>query len=421
MDNEITNTGVIIDVRPTDFIAGGETGVKDKVLKADGQYDDLLPQDELQADGLLDSFACVTFSATNNVETILNVLYPTLPKSHKDFLKDYMKDGKVNFSDRFTAKMSGTSRRGNSFSAVGDSIRKDGLLPEKDWKWPTNLSVSDSVDERWEKYYEEIPQELKDKAKKFLDYFKISYQWVLVGVANNEKIKERLKYGPVQICSKLCSPWSSDLTMPPIKACGCGTEHATTIYGYTDNALKDYDHYKSFRKFLANDYCIQYAVQYSVEVLKPITEKFTVNLIYGAEGKEVVKLQEALQSLGYMKRGLFGPYGPQTKVALAKFQKDNGIVDDGTHFGPATRKVLNKLISQSIGNKTMNPIIKEHLVSALQTFITVFIGTAGAMLQAGGTIEFSWAFWASIVLAGLRAGVKEVFARFAPVAIGGRK
>lgn len=68
----------------------------------------------------------------------------------------------------------------------------------------------------------------------------------------------------------------------------------------------------------------------------------------------------------------------------------------------------------------MNPIIKEHLLSALQTFITTFVVILGISLQAG-SIEWTAAFWGGVVLLAVRGALKEVFARFAPLSFGGRK
>ena len=70
-------------------------------------------------------------------------------------------------------------------------------------------------------------------------------------------------------------------------------------------------------------------------------------------------------------------------------------------------------------DKIMNPVIKEHLVSAVQTFLAVFLVTAGTGLESGH-IAWTTSFFSSLALTAGRAGVKEVFARFMPPALGGR-
>lgn len=68
----------------------------------------------------------------------------------------------------------------------------------------------------------------------------------------------------------------------------------------------------------------------------------------------------------------------------------------------------------------MNNIVKEHLVSGLQTALTVFIISIGASIQSIGHIDFTLAFWAPVIVTALRAIIKELFARFAPITLGGR-
>lgn len=65
-------------------------------------------------------------------------------------------------------------------------------------------------------------------------------------------------------------------------------------------------------------------------------------------------------------------------------------------------------------------IIREHLLSAVQTFLTAFLVALLASIQVGG-IEWTGAFWAGVILAAARAAVKEVFARLLPQKLGGRK
>lgn len=69
----------------------------------------------------------------------------------------------------------------------------------------------------------------------------------------------------------------------------------------------------------------------------------------------------------------------------------------------------------------MNNIVREHLVSALQTFIATFLSALGVAISATGTLQWTWAFWSALLLAAVRAAVREVFAQYAPAKLGGRK
>lgn len=73
---------------------------------------------------------------------------------------------------------------------------------------------------------------------------------------------------------------------------------------------------------------------------------FLKSLGYGMTGPEVANLQMALQSLGYtILHAVTIHFLDETKTALARFQKDHGIVDDGSHFGPLTRAVMNAILN----------------------------------------------------------------------------
>lgn len=91
---------------------------------------------------------------------------------------------------------------------------------------------------------------------------------------------------------------------------------------------------------------------------------FQHNLNYGITNIEVAELQKALQSLGYTIINATTTYfGVETKAALARFQKDYGIIDDGSNFGPLTRYAMNKVLNPS-----------QSLFGAVQLFIQTFFG-----------------------------------------------
>lgn len=67
----------------------------------------------------------------------------------------------------------------------------------------------------------------------------------------------------------------------------------------------------------------------------------------------------------------------------------------------------------------MNEIVKEHIISGLQTFAATFLTVIATTLSSG--VEWTGAFWGAVLLAAIRAGIKEVVARTFPVSLGGRK
>jgi peptidoglycan hydrolase-like protein with peptidoglycan-binding domain len=68
---------------------------------------------------------------------------------------------------------------------------------------------------------------------------------------------------------------------------------------------------------------------------------FTKNLGLDTSGDEVLNLQKLLVSLGLLKATPNGYFGPQTRLAVISYQKQNNITQTGT-IGPLTRAVLNK-------------------------------------------------------------------------------
>lgn len=375
------NTGVI-EKGPTvtDYVAGGETGAMPQIALDTGDWRPHLPSDEKQilivnGQTVLETNACVTFSGDNDMEIFGGFLIGkgAWPPALVQWLKDngYFDDnGKINFSDRFTAKMSGTDPNGgNNLAKVWDSRRNDGLVPESVWPMPIAeaqaLIAAGQGDKQHlqDLYYKAIPQEVIDLGQEFKKRFQISYEWVAWpgSGATVDTFRQALKVAPLQLATAVCAGWNSD---DPIKACGPGTQHATAMVAVEeDGRFVIYDHYNPFLKHFAADYTITYAMRGFITPRPTISPAplppsfhwtFTKPLKFGFSGNDPVelqKLQQALQFLKgsdgqpYMKVGVYGPYGPQTRDAMAKFQKDNKIVDPqpGEHFGPKTRDAMNLL------------------------------------------------------------------------------
>lgn len=346
------NTGVRIQ-KPlgTDFVAGGETGIIYKEILPTGDWTPYLPTPERQAGKFFDTMACVTFSALNSLEAqIERMRATTLSESNENWLKNngYIRaDGKCNFSDRFTAKMSGTTHQGNYLGAVWDSIRNHGVLPEKDWKFD-----QDKFD--WDSYYAEIPQELKNKALKFLEIFETKYEWV-VGISN---IDNHIKQAPIQIISKVCNPWATTEIIP---SCGSGSQHATLLINKDIDHFDIFDQYEPFSKRLALDFAIPYMMRGVIEVKKPLEATptfqytFTAKLALGQSGDAVKALQTILKIDGDFPKSvqITGFYGKITQGAVLAFMKKYKVASpqeiayvNGRWIGPATRAKLNQLYAQ---------------------------------------------------------------------------
>jgi len=158
------NKGIILGNRQGDWgFAGAESQIVYEVVNPSGDWTPYLPPGEWQWNPIgFDTQACVTFSALNIIETLIFF--------HTGVRKNY--------SDRFTAVMSGTTPTGNYMWKVGDSIRKDGLVAEE--RWPAIENPT------WDTYYSAPPIDVINEAKLYVtgeelgqveNYFPIRLDW----------------------------------------------------------------------------------------------------------------------------------------------------------------------------------------------------------------------------------------------------
>ncbi len=219
------NHGVIErSPRPKDWRAGGVSGLtRGEVLRADGQWDSYLPVFEKQYGANFDTLACVSFGNINCPETLF-----------------FRKFGiKKNFSDRFIAKMSGTTHDGNDEWSVAETIRKCGLVDEE--VWPFGPWIKD-----WDTFYAEIPQEVKDSALALLKDYELKYQYVN---EDQDSLIEALKYSPLAVF------------VPG---------HCLTLYGYELGVKwKLYDTYGNGFTEKPWDYKFRCAVEWQVNKINP--------------------------------------------------------------------------------------------------------------------------------------------------------
>lgn len=364
------NTGFIaVSPKLGDFVAGAETGVLSTPVLPSCDWRPYLPMNVTQlmkrSDGtsIGDTNACVSFAGKQSVETQLNFQIESGKVSAENvaWLRDngYIDaSGSILLSARFTAKMSGTTpANGNSLPAVWGSLKNDGCVPEGLWPMP-NFDSASTQSDGWNIYYRPVPQQLIDLGKQFAVRFPVLYEWLVypgVPAAGNQ-LRQDLAVSPLEIGTAVCPGWNTD---DPIHACGPGTQHATLLIEVEPSGLYDIlDHYVPWIKQFAGDYTITYGMRGVVgQALPPLTVSFhytfTKQLTFGGvsnDSTELHAMQQALQYLKdstatpYMKAGVFGPFGPQTKAALGRWQTDNGISDpngQGVDFGPRSRAVMN--------------------------------------------------------------------------------
>lgn len=373
------NTGFIETLpKETDWLHGGETGLAGLPTLASADWRPYAPPGEWQRDmvTLFDTDACVSYAFDDGAETWLDFCLatqsPLITAGDMAWLKDngYVDAmGHFNTSDRFTAKMSGTSQAGNSLPAVAQSIRANGMVPESAWpngfgQLVADPSVSGQTQANWNTYYGNTPPPAVALGEQFAARFQVNYEWVIYPGTpiNDDGVRQQLQTSPLVIATAVCMPWNTDQV---IQGCGAGAQHATLLINEETDGTKDIlDHYDPFVKRFADNYVLTYAMRIVIQSKPvPITvstfqHTFLSNMHRGdPAGTEVKALQQALQALKssktgkpYMSAGVFGPYGPSTTASVAAFQADHGIVDPGgagVDCGPQTRAALNAaLLSQ---------------------------------------------------------------------------
>lgn len=223
------------DLDPRLWRFGSLSGLSKNPLRPDRDWSQFLPVIEYQNLGGFDRLACVTYSALNCLETL-----------HK------AKTGEeLNRSDRFTAKLSGTTRYGNDFESVAKSISKtDGTVPED--AWPDVLTS-------WEDYYADVPEAIKEIGQKFLERWKVSYEYV---PTDPDSLWEALQCAPIQVCLYAYGPTENGL----VQRVETKANHAVMLmraeYG---KWWEVFDHYSWKTRKLAWDTRFWGATRYDIE------------------------------------------------------------------------------------------------------------------------------------------------------------
>lgn len=361
------NTGVRVEpLKMGAYIAGQESGVVYKENNPSADYTSYLPNDEFQSSLLIDTLACVTFSGNNNAEIMFNMMVTKgkISKENLEWLKSrgyFDENGKVNFSDRFSAKVNGTSRSGNTMDNYWLGVRDYGLIPEKMWAWDHNSPFT------WEEYYKTPTPECYAMGEEFKKRFQVVWEVVLwyndkINPNQRDILAFHLKQSPLHIATIVGANWNRK-DGQPVMSNQCGWGHATTLYKINpDGTYCDFDHYDPCRKLLSSDYCINivYKGVFSEKVQTPVSEpkdalshNFATILKYKQTSPEVKLLQEALKLLGFFNAIPTGYYGDVTRASVRKFQYTYKVAPtaelsavDGKQAGYKTLAKLNELLAE---------------------------------------------------------------------------
>jgi hypothetical protein len=323
--NNFKNYGVLIREKSTDFRAGLVSGnLPYEVRSESGDYGPWLPPGEWQKSDNGDSMSCVSFGALNAIET------EELRQTERQ----------INYSDRWIAKMSGTTPQGNYLDKVLDTIRAYGLVKEESYPAPATYT--------WAEYHADIPEpllsKLRDEGAEWLKKWEVNYEWVNISSAS---LVKHLKHGPLIV------------VVPG---------HLVMNWRVVSNIKDLFDSYAPFKKKAPGEYP---NITYAMKIVLTPREKVDPDILFrnleeGNWGSEVIKLKRALARIYPLSdnnkkdMSMEDPvdyYGEFTREWLWKFYKANLnrfswawlrqlYWHKGSEVGKDERDLINKILSK---------------------------------------------------------------------------
>lgn len=330
----INNGFIEVKPKPEDFIhLGGQ--VEKKILCQDLDWTPYCPIGEKQNRNGNESLSCVTQSAMNAIEILVNKYIALVNEGKADqeqkgivqVFKEFnlIKNGETNCSDRYIAKLSGTTRRGNSQDKVADTIRHYGLIPEDDWGWVDG----------WDNYYKEIEHPLIDRGLEVLEYIEINYEWV-----SPANMKDALKYAPVQTSVFAWNGMSNGIYYKTANR----LNHAVVNVKFEPNTYYTiFDSYEVFKKLCALNFNFGWGMVYSIH-LKSIP-KFNIEKIKELEAKGFKYIMRAEAK---------GEIYELTQTGELKYISPNEIIPVGIKSLSDTKKIIG--ITEDLYNNLINKL-----------------------------------------------------------------
>lgn len=152
----------------------------------------------------------------------------------------------VDYSERYTSTLAGTTKRGNTPQKVLETIRKYGLVDE------TVLPFTDSIT-TWEQYYEPIAPALKSRGRRFTRRYKLTHDWIFTtdtpGREKAKRLEYALTFSPIPVSVEA---WREENEVYYSE--GGRDNHCALVIGYDKDYWYVLDTYAPFIKKLRKDY-----------------------------------------------------------------------------------------------------------------------------------------------------------------------
>ena len=328
--NATRNYGLILPEKIETREEGAEHvlgGTDRPIINPSGSYMNNLTDAEPQSKNGVETFACTVYNSLSAIEDIIYFLTGI----------------KVNYADKVVANLAARSgilnpKLGADPHKILELIRTiSGLTDESRYPWTADITTN-------EQYYgmgDELFKAIKEGQPWYKEW-KLEHEWLWTGNPTPQEkrrlIQEALKRGIVCVAVDAWNKRGDVYVKLRSENHWTGVRKADGMEPYRIR-----DSYDTFDKDL--DPLYDFAIA-KVIYLTPVPHLFLKNLGFQMMDEEVRHLQKALVSLNYLiPHAVTNVYGTETRSAVMAFQRDSGISDDGSHFGPRTRLALNQKLN----------------------------------------------------------------------------
>ena len=234
------------------YFLGASPVPQKPILQTDADWEDALPKEEEQNLFGIETFNCVAFNATSQIETYEKIAFG--------------EDN--NYSDRWLGIIAGTdpNKGGNDPQVVYEAIRKYGLIPEE------MLPFSEDI-KNVEEYYSfkgGDKDTCYEAGKKWLSQKRFMHEWIFKPSDSPELkllgMKQAYNYSPLALAVYAWNQNSNGIYV----ALG-NSNHWTGAYGLKDKLIKVYDSYDPFKKLVDQE--IKWCKRIHIEKISEVDQK----------------------------------------------------------------------------------------------------------------------------------------------------
>lgn len=321
-------SGVLHGRGKFDWQAGGNSPIVRKGLMPDKNWKKIELDHEIQFNqqSLYDTLFCVTYADLKTIAKILTYLESigAFTPAQIIILNKYKKNGKYNFSERFTGTLGETTSQGAYQFKIAQAIRNYGLIPQD--MFPLADNFQDNINKEF------ITQEMYDAGKKLLSVIAINYEWV-------DDMINYLQYSPIPNIVRFANYENPGDILAPEGETNhqvCGV-FATSEYHEIEDTY--YQRYKKYKPGFTHNHMAFYITinNKTMDVAKFIKENDTnqirnVNtgaygVIYAGKLMEIKAERAGLYMIDRDARGLIGK-GKTVNITDQEWQqiKDSGLL-----------------------------------------------------------------------------------------------